>query len=1013
MAFDYDEKDMNDSTSKKIDLDQYGVWVKKPPRNVEETSKEQSNGTKNEIVQEESLDDILPNIDKIELDTTSLESSPIDDFETIAQAETSDLTSLADFEEQPIEDFFLDEKKSDSSQEFDDGEIPLETFIDADFLDDFSTTIIDEKQSTEEETVQEPTDIDTETPEEESIFQNEVTLVPDYTEDDDFDPFPEQAAQNEPQIDTELPTDFTEEKLSFIDETMPVMENFTDAEGNPVTGESFSEGEESVEEEINIDDFLNDDEVSPDEFLTESGEISLDEFMDTPSTEKNDILDEAPMDMNLSFDDDYAVKTATDPVNQMEDSFTIEEIDDFDEMFDNIVDESQPQVENEQAVEEPEERPVTTEMTFDEVNDFDDFLSEFAEPKSSSKAYEPPKEFDLTVTMDEEGSIGSEVTDIVDNEENSENITLKSEEEKNNKNEESSIARLQFSDYTDRSYSSDDFDVDKIMAEVEDIGEKTEEIQEYVAQESPETSTDSRESTDYSMEKPEEVMEFNQNEPSEVSRTEELINSIAGEIALLRNEISNLRNEFELFKVGKASADENSVVGQKPQEEKSSGGFFADDNDDDTISLSGDELSNIFNTADFTEESVDVDTQQADEDSDNGLPSMDFDSESLEEPIIEDNYFEDDDFPAEIDVPTGIVAQEEQIFEEIELEEEDQGTEEVFEETETTEVDFPEDNYELSEQADKFSEEEIVDPFEEISEEVLDDAIVEPAFDSSDDILEEEVTESVEEEVTEPEETVEEATEFAEEEVTEPEVTVEEVAEPIEEEVTEFEETVEETTEFAEEEVTEPEVTVEEVAEPIEEEVTEPEETVEETTESGMDETMEAVETEEEMSDEPVESVFESNQWEAPVIDETMGFADTTTEELTEEVSESGVFADDPLIIEEPVDTITSAEEELLEELAVIPVIDDELPAETLVEETLDEEPVGEDVVELTEATAEEPVKKESKISDIPDDLKQDIKSVLSYMDQLLDSLPEDKIAEFARSEHFELYKKLFTELGL
>ena len=34
-------------------------------------------------------------------------------------------------------------------------------------------------------------------------------------------------------------------------------------------------------------------------------------------------------------------------------------------------------------------------------------------------------------------------------------------------------------------------------------------------------------------------------------------------------------------------------------------------------------------------------------------------------------------------------------------------------------------------------------------------------------------------------------------------------------------------------------------------------------------------------------------------------------------------------------------------------------------------------------------------------------------MDQLLDNLPEEKIEEFARSEHFELYKKLFTELGL
>ena len=34
-------------------------------------------------------------------------------------------------------------------------------------------------------------------------------------------------------------------------------------------------------------------------------------------------------------------------------------------------------------------------------------------------------------------------------------------------------------------------------------------------------------------------------------------------------------------------------------------------------------------------------------------------------------------------------------------------------------------------------------------------------------------------------------------------------------------------------------------------------------------------------------------------------------------------------------------------------------------------------------------------------------------MDQLLESLPEEKIEEFARSEHFEVYKKLFEELGI
>jgi len=47
------------------------------------------------------------------------------------------------------------------------------------------------------------------------------------------------------------------------------------------------------------------------------------------------------------------------------------------------------------------------------------------------------------------------------------------------------------------------------------------------------------------------------------------------------------------------------------------------------------------------------------------------------------------------------------------------------------------------------------------------------------------------------------------------------------------------------------------------------------------------------------------------------------------------------------------------------------------------------------------------------DHLKSEIKSVLSYLDKLLDSLPEEKIEEFARSKYFDTYKKLFEELGL
>ncbi|MDR1948894.1 MAG: hypothetical protein LBQ38_05855 [Spirochaetaceae bacterium] len=54
-----------------------------------------------------------------------------------------------------------------------------------------------------------------------------------------------------------------------------------------------------------------------------------------------------------------------------------------------------------------------------------------------------------------------------------------------------------------------------------------------------------------------------------------------------------------------------------------------------------------------------------------------------------------------------------------------------------------------------------------------------------------------------------------------------------------------------------------------------------------------------------------------------------------------------------------------------------------------------------------------AKTEKIPENFKQELKTVLSYMDQLLESLPEEKIEEFAKSEYFDSYKKLFEELGL
>ncbi|MCR4422162.1 MAG: hypothetical protein NUV32_06810 [Exilispira sp.] len=41
----------------------------------------------------------------------------------------------------------------------------------------------------------------------------------------------------------------------------------------------------------------------------------------------------------------------------------------------------------------------------------------------------------------------------------------------------------------------------------------------------------------------------------------------------------------------------------------------------------------------------------------------------------------------------------------------------------------------------------------------------------------------------------------------------------------------------------------------------------------------------------------------------------------------------------------------------------------------------------------------------------KEIKSVINYLDELLDALPEDKIEEFVKSDYYKLYKKVLDEL--
>ena len=49
----------------------------------------------------------------------------------------------------------------------------------------------------------------------------------------------------------------------------------------------------------------------------------------------------------------------------------------------------------------------------------------------------------------------------------------------------------------------------------------------------------------------------------------------------------------------------------------------------------------------------------------------------------------------------------------------------------------------------------------------------------------------------------------------------------------------------------------------------------------------------------------------------------------------------------------------------------------------------------------------------LPEDTFEDLKRLLNYLDSLLEALPEEKIDEFARSEYFELYRRVFEFFGL
>jgi hypothetical protein len=150
----------------------------------------------------------------------------------------------------------------------------------------------------------------------------------------------------------------------------------------------------------------------------------------------------------------------------------------------------------------------------------------------------------------------------------------------------------------------------------------------------------------------------------------------------------------------------------------------------------------------------------------------------------------------------------------------------------------------------------------------------------------------------------------------------------------------------------------------------------------------------EEDSDETLPPAVEDASFEIPIFEDHSGDkpleelpADTAGDLLDSDISLEDISLDDAALDD------TSLEES-------------ETPAAQL--------PESKPEPELEPEPAAEP-KPEQGVENIAltTEVSSDLKSVLSYMDELLEYLPEDKIEEFTASKYYPAYKKLFEELGL
>jgi len=422
--------------------------------------------------------------------------------------------------------------------------------------------------------------------------------------------------------------------------------------------------------------------------------------------------------------------------------------------------------------------------------------------------------------------------------------------------------------------------------------------------------------------------------PDKGDISSEILLKIAQELSSIRGELASLKTQIGeiIVSAEPAAAKMATPEVEESDEEGPSGGFF-DDEEDETIALTGDELDNILNTADFTEEIAQNDEQVTleEERSDPPMPQLES-TDLLEETLLPesgDYTFPDDN--SSDDNSSGDHTSPEPAIEEVRI-----GEADSIDEIDVVPITEAPDDTSYLDYGAPLNEEPLL----------ADEALVEP--DLSDFDLGPEDFESQLE--------IDEELPLA----------------------------------------------------PIDHELANEDMTLDIDVEPGYNVEEPVVEAE---MIEPVQEIEEPNFAEINLHEEELATDELATEDLATE---------------------TKAESTELEEIEFLPDADFGAPPTPVPQAHANKAPLFEEEEDLVLTAEEEdlpasaPVamkepdpkpavseKKAPTDSADGDRLKSEIKSVLSYLDKLLDSLPEEKIEEFARSEYFDTYKKLFEELGL